>query len=480
MQLRNASRLLSVSVLSLGGVVYSSSVFAAGFALRDHSASGVGTALASDAVNTFDASGVLSNPAIMSQFKGNHLSLDINYTDANIKASNSTLALYTGAVHPVQGEPSEDNVSDPVTVPSLYGIFQINDDAHVGISFNVPYGTNTEYSNSWTGRYYGTKTDLKTYDIGLHFSYKFTPMFAAGVTLDWQKAKGQLTSAVDTALLTAGALGQAAAGAAASADPAVRARAAAYAAAAVGAQANIGKADSLTTYSGDSTQLAWGLGFLFTPDTTIRVGLSYRGEVKHKAKGDLKWGPENDLATAYLGTLRASGNRQVQNSDDARLDINLPSVTSLGYAQDLSDFTVYGNLTYTNWSTLSELTPKWNGAQSKTDLNWKNSLYVAIGGDYRLAPEWTLRAGVGHDQGVTDEKHRTPRTPDGDRTALSLGASYKVGTLDFSLGVQQLFLPTTHSDLEASAYPDNQARGTFKTTYKINPTIAVVSAGYGF
>lgn len=477
MQLRNASRLLSVSVLGLGGLVTTNAVFAAGFALRNHSASGVGTSLASDTVNTYDASGLLSNPAIMSAFKGNHLSLNINYTDANIKAKDAKLSLVTGAPNPVQGPNSEDNVSDPATIPSLYGLYQISDDVHVGFSFNVPYGTNTEYADNWTGRYYGTKTALRAYDVGLHGSYKINEMIAVGLTLDWQQAKGELASAVDLGFANyvatnRGAQAQAAAGAITPAQAAGAVAAAAQ---------NIGAADAITTYKGDSTAFAWGLGFLVRPMEGTKIGLSYRAAVHHEAKGDITWGPTNNAATTILNTFRASptGSR-FKDNNDAKLKLDLPAVTSLGYSQDIADFTVYANVTHSAWGTLSELSPEWAGQKSVTQLNWKNSVYYAIGGDYRIDPEWTIRAGVGHDKSVTDQDHRTPRTPDGDRVAASLGASYKVGAFDLSLAYQQLFLKDTESNLKATDHADNAARGTYTAKYEIHPSIAVVSAGYAF
>ncbi len=473
MQFRDASRLLSVSVLGFGGLVSTHAVFAAGFALRSHSASGVGTSLASDTVNTYDASGLLSNPAIMSAFKGNHVSFNLNYTDANIEANDASLKLASGPDHPVQGKNFEENVSEPISIPSIYGIFQVSDQAHVGFSFNVPYGTNTQYDDSWTGRYYGTKTSLKSYDVALHGSFKINEDYTVGLSLDWQQAKGELASAVDLGLAYFKGVQDAAA---AGQIPAAQAPAAIQAAA-----AGIGHADSIVTYKGDSTAFAWGLGFLGKPTQTSRIGLSYKAGVKHEAKGDLIWGPTNNGATTILTTLRASplGTRFKDNSD-AKLQLNLPAVTSLGYAQELGAFTVYGNATHTAWSTLSELSPEWAGQKSVTKLEWKDSLYLAVGGDYRLAPDWTLRAGVGRDQSVTDEDHRTPRTPDGDRTALSMGASYKIDALDFSFAFQHLFLEDTKSNLQALAYKDNNGRGTYKANYAIHPNIAVVSAGYGF
>jgi long-chain fatty acid transport protein len=508
MQLRNASRLLSVSVLGLGGLVSTNAVFAAGFALRNHSASGVGTSLASDTVNTFDASGLLSNPAIMSQFKGNHLSLNINYTAAGINAKDAKATPYaavTGASYAAtQGPSSVDDISDPVTVPSIAAIFQVTDDVHAGFTFNVPYGTNTEYNNEWAGRYHAIKTELKTFDVGLHLSYKVSDMLAVGVSADWQKAEGELSQASDLGLISYAGAGaaarryqaaaqQAAAAAqtaqangdaAAAQQYAAAAQQAAGAAQQAGAAATqafplIGRADAITTYKGDSTSYGWGLGLFFKPVEGTRVGFSFKGSIRHTAKGDLTWGPTNNFSTQLLAGLAATDSR-FKNSDDADLSLKLPTVTSLGLAQDLSDFTVYANVTLTQWNSFNDLSPEFAGTRSVTELFWKNSLYYAVGADYRLAPEWTLRAGLGFDQSATDTKHRTPRTPDNDRVALSIGASYVYGAFNVTAAYQKLFVDDAKVDLKAADYPDNNTRGDLTANLEIDPSIGVVSVGYGF
>lgn len=479
MQIRNAQRFLSFSVLGLTGVAFSSSLFAAGFALRNHTASGVGTSLASDTVNTFDASGLGSNPAIMSQFKGTSLSLNVNYTDANIKAKDATLtagpslgramAAVPGSTL-LQGKNGESDVSEPVIIPSIFGIHQLNEQAHVGWSFNVPYGTNTQYDNDWAGRYHGTKTDLKAYELALHGSYKLDDMIALGLTLGWQQAKGELASAADLGGANfAATAARYAAGQATLQD--------------VGAaSAHIGRADAIATYKGDSTAFVFGVGALYTPMAGTRIGFNYKGAVKHEASGDFKYATTNATSAALLTGFRASAqSARFSDSDDAKLNLELPPVASIGLSQDVSEMmTVYANVTHTGWSTISELNPEYNGVEVVTQLRWNDSVYYAIGGDYRFTPEVTFRAGVGRDQGVTDTDHRTPRTPDGDRTAVSLGASYKSGPMDFTFSYQQLFLDTEESELKAAAYADADFRGTLKAKYEINPSIAAVSAGYSF
>jgi long-chain fatty acid transport protein len=463
MQLRNGARWLSLTTLTgIGAMMGSNAAFAAGFALRNESTSGMGNGLSSNTVNTYDASGLASNPAIMSEFKTQNISINVNRTMANIKAKDASLSLPTGAAHPRQGESSRDDVSSPVTIPYLFGIHPINEQVAVGWSVTVPYGTNTDYDNNWAGRYHATKTELQTLDLTLHGSYKVNDLFTAGLSIGYEQAKGELAAQTDLGLAFYTAQTQAN-GALGTPNPAL-----------------IGQRDVKSTFTGDSTAVTFGLGFLVKPTEVSRIGLSYKAPVKQKAKGDLKWDPTSaDARTIYNGLI-AAGQTKLNDSSDASLELELPSVISLGYAHNIADFTVYGNVTQTTWSSFENLDVKWASFQSRTELNWNDSTFFAIGGDYRLDPMLTFRAGVGFDKSVVGDKDRTPRTPDNDRTILSLGGSYKTEKWSADLGIQKLFIEETKIDLKANSYADNNARGDLKAKLEIDPLIVMLGGSYNF
>lgn len=465
MQLRNATRWLSVSTLAgIGTLLSSSPALAAGFALRNESTSGMGVGLSSNTVNVSDASGLASNPAIMSEFKGHSISVNINETMANIDAKDASATwATTGLPQPTPGKSSVSDVSDPVTIPYIFGIHQITDDIHVGWSLTVPYGTNTEYDNDWAGRYHATKTELTTIDFTVAGSYKINDMFTAGLSIGYEKATGELGSAVDlgsAAFATAKAQGVPDAS-----NPYLAAR---------------GAADAITTFEGDASAATFGVGFLVKPMAGSRLGISYKASVKQEADGDLKWKANNATAQAILTASRAANPARFNDTSDAKLTLELPWVLSIGYSHDLADFTVYGNVTQTAWSSFEDLTIEWGDNKSVTELNWKDSTFFSLGADYRFSPEWVFRAGLGHDQSVVGDSDRTPRTPDNDRTILALGAGYKAGALNVDLGIQKLFMEETKIALKADAYADNNARGNLDAKLDIDPLIVMLGAGYTF
>jgi long-chain fatty acid transport protein len=63
--------------------------------------------------------------------------------------------------------------------------------------------------------------------------------------------------------------------------------------------------------------------------------------------------------------------------------------------------------------------------QSNEAFNWRNSWYVALGGDYYLNDKVTLRAGIALDTTPTVTETRDPRVPDGTRQLVSVGMGYK-------------------------------------------------------
>jgi len=453
MSIKQSKKAMALGVTaSLSYLLTSSSAFAAGFAIRNQSASGAATALASDTVNISDASGMFSNPAIMSELSGNHFSLNLNYTDANISIKDASLTnTYPdpGGVqpHPRQGLASVDDVSDPVLIPSLFGVHQVNEDIHFGWSIVVPWATNTEYDQDWTGRYHGIKTELRTTELTLSGSYRVNEVFNVGLGINIQRAQGEFTSAVDLGLI---------------------------------AQQGVGQVDAISRFEGESWGYGLQLGVLAKPTEDLRIGFSFRSEVTHEAKGDMTFTPTNPNAANLLAALAAQS-PSLRNSDSAKLKLTLPAVTSLGAAYLLERFTIYGNITYTAWSSFQEFTPEYNGVRSRTLLDWNDSMFFAIGGEFNFDEALTLRGGLAYDQGVTTDRRRTPRTPDNDRRIVALGAYYQLNeNLSFNAAYQKLFVDETRIDLSDQAYPDTASRGNLTANLDIDPHVFVVSGNFIF
>ena len=140
---------------------------------------------------------------------------------------------------------------------------------------------------------------------------------------------------------------------------------------------------------------------------------------------------------------------------DGKADLNLPDTISAGFYQKLGEsFAVMGDVAWTNWSRFDELRIDYDSAQpdSVTDESWDDTWRFAVGLNYYLNPEWTLRCGAAFDETpVPDAEHRTPRIPDSDRTWLALGAGYQPSeSLHLDVGYVHIFFKDCDSALVSS------------------------------
>lgn len=67
-----------------------------------------------------------------------------------------------------------------------------------------------------------------------------------------------------------------------------------------------------------------------------------------------------------------------------------------------------------------------NGAT--VENRWDDTWLFTLGADYKINDEWTVRGGVGYENGAVDDEYRTAVIPDADRLWLSCGATWNYDT----------------------------------------------------
>ena len=375
---------------TLGGT--STLASAAGFALIEQSASGMGNAFAGAAATAEDASTVFYNPAGMSQIKGTQVTVGAHLIDLSVKFSNSASTKPAAIVtNPLGGNGGD--AGDQAVVPNLYFVMPIGDRLNFGIGANVPFGLKTEYDDNWAGRFQGIKTDIKTYNINPSLSFKVTDTFAIGAGVNYQHLDADLTNAVVLGPNTEG-------------------------------RAKL-----------DANDDAWGwnIGVLFQPTPATRIGASYRSKLDYKLEGSTT-------------VTTASGAVVAPVSGATNADVTLPDSFSLSLAQKLNDqWEFLADATFTHWSEINRINIVNSNNGTLRDslvLNFDDTWRYSIGANYKLNEEWTLKTGVAYDQSpVKGATSRTVRLPDNDRTWVSIGAAMKVkqsGKLDF--GYSHIFI----------------------------------------
>jgi long-chain fatty acid transport protein len=77
------------------------------------------------------------------------------------------------------GDP--DNGSDPVVIPFVYYVRQLNDRWHGGLSLTIPSGFGSNYGNTWAGRYQTVDFSLVYVSLTPAVSYRVNERFSLGM-----------------------------------------------------------------------------------------------------------------------------------------------------------------------------------------------------------------------------------------------------------------------------------------------------------
>lgn len=151
--------------------LFSAQASAAGFALIENSASGMGNAYAGGAAIADDASTVWFNPAGMMRLNGDQMSaaLHIISPSAQFKDGGSSQSAAAGG-GPLSG--NEDDGGATAVVPNFYYVTELSENSRFGVGVTVPFGLSTDYDDDWVGRYHATTSEVQAININPSFAFK--------------------------------------------------------------------------------------------------------------------------------------------------------------------------------------------------------------------------------------------------------------------------------------------------------------------
>ena len=421
---------------------------ASGFAIIEHSASGMGNAFAGAAAVANDATTAWFNPAGLMLIKGAQLTVSghiidpsADYTD---KGSSVNPALTGGTVAPGSITGRNDDGGSLAFVPNLYYVRPLNEKMNFGLAINAPFGLETDYSDRWVGRYHALNSEIKTVNINPSLGWKISDQLSVGVGVSAQYVQAKLSQAIDSAAFCLSAAGS---------NPALLS---ACGAAGLGVgQQSTQALDSKVELDADDWSFGFNLGLMYAFNDATRLGASYRSGITQDAEGDANFKVNAALAPILgqvnAGLAAAGANQQLLVDTGIAATVELPDSFSLSLAhQATSKLQLLGDITWTGWSSFKELRIKFDSGQPDgvTEEAWDDVLRYSIGANYVLDDKWTLRIGLAYDEeAIPDTKHRTPRIPGNDRTWLSFGTGLNVSEkihLDF--GYAHLFVDDTPAD----------------------------------
>lgn len=410
--------LISFAVLNI------TQVKAAGFALIENSASGMGNSFAGAAAVAEDASTVFFNPAGLSKLKSDQLSVALHVIMPEAKFTNNgstiNIALGGGAL------PGPNATTDEsALVPNVYYVNQLNDKWTFGLGINAPFGLATDYGTSWVGRYHATRSEVTTININPSASFKLNDKVAIGFGLSAQYIEATLANQIDSAAVCLGAGGG------------VACTNGTFGMTGVAQAAT----DSSVSLNGDDWSFGFNFGLLFDISDSSRLGVAYRSNVSHTLKGTADF----TRSTALNAFLSFAGSSAFTDTG-VTADINLPESLSVSYFQSLSDkWSLLADITWTKWSRFDRLVVDFaNPSQPTTTIpeNWDDSYRYSVGATYKSSDKLKYRFGLALDETpIPSAVSRTPRIPGNDRTWLSFGIGYQTSdSFSVDVGYAHLFV----------------------------------------
>ncbi|MBA1235691.1 OmpP1/FadL family transporter [Stutzerimonas nitrititolerans] len=390
------------TAIAIAAGALSTQALAAGFALNEQSISGMGTSFAGRSSSADDATTLFGNPAGMSRLKREEVSFGVAAIHANTDIKNAS------------GAPgSNDGDMVPFTaVPMGYYVKPIDDKWAVGVGVYVPFGLITDYEGGFSGRYHGDYSEVRVITVQPTVSYRFNEKLSIGFGPTINRIDGQLESAVPTGPFP----------------------------------------DSRVKIKGDDTALGFNVGMLYEITPQTRAGLTYHSKVDYKLEGD------TSFSGAAFGPLAGKY--------DASLDLETPESVDVSITHELNDqWTLYGGAMLTRWSRLEAIVVENEGGAPvpviSEEQDWHDTWSYAVGAAYKLNKQWTLRTGLAFDQSPTNNTHRSPRIPTGDRTAVSFGLAWNP-TDDVTVDLAYSYLWEEDTKIRQDSYNatyENSAHG---------------------
>lgn len=374
-----------------------SSAMAAGFMLTEQSVTGLGRAYAGAGIVGDDNSAVWYNPAGMTLLSGTQFQMGGVFVTLDFPLEKT------------DGSYSDNGRKYSVPIPHMFFTSQLNDDMWFGLGFTVPYGMSTEYKRNSPLNALGMNAEVKVFDLNPNLAWKINDKvsFGAGVSLQYVTAQFEAASA-DT-----------------------------------------------FTYSGmvvqpygrlNADSLAWGfnMGVMWSPVETVRLGLAYRSAINHHAKGKWRVGA-GTLGSGSVGNPEFRGHN-VGHSNNGSADMTAPQTVLLTGTWEVTEaLRLSALIRWSDWSSFKSLDIKavsnnpLVATGSTVENRWDDTWLFTLGADYKVNDEWTVRAGVGYENGAVDDEYRTAVIPDADRLWLSCGATWNYDTnWKFDLGFTYL------------------------------------------
>lgn len=399
---KSKTALLAV-LLALGLLVENDAADAGGFAIREQSVSGLGSAYAGVAAG-YDLSSMFWNSAGVSVAHTDQAESHASYIipEGNISGAASFEPLTGGSVPLSTLDPNSGNLPSDALVPAMYLAIPINERVSAGLAINAPFGLTTKpKKNNWAGKFEARTSKVFTANVNPVASYKLTDQLVVAGGLQAEYIETKLKSAFP------------------------------------GIGGLAGPNPSVAIADASAFDVGYTLGLLWHPTNGTDIGIGFRSSIQHKLKGH--------LLVADVPALGSAG---------VSAGLDTPEILTASFRQKMGDrTTLLGTVEWTNWSRLDLVQIRSTTANAalgaisvgsvvtELPLNWDDGWFFSGGIEYEASEQTTLRAGIAYEESpIQSATQRTPRDPDTNRVWASIGATYKLSdTTSFDLAYSHVF-----------------------------------------
>ena len=400
---------LTALALGLALVLSAGQANASGFQLRENSVKAQGRAMAGSASALGDAAAVSNNPALLATFQDRVVQAEVTGIDLSFRFDGGGAA---AAGSPLQQPLTGGNGGEAgglTPVPALSAVFPLSDRFEyvtLGAMVSAPFGLKTDYDAGWVGRYHALKSDVRVIDLTLAASVALSDRFSVGLGAIYQRAEVTLSNAIDF-------------GSGICANPASQALCfmpnpitGPY-----GPQRN----DGTVSIEGTDYSLGWIAGFSWRPTDRLSIGYMHRSETDHDLRGTATFDVPGSVQSVFAGT-------GLYTTGGGGAALTLPSVDTLSVTWQATDrFALMAEASRTDWRSLREVRIQFDNPvqpDAAEEYLWGDSMFYALGGEFRVGERVTLRAGLARDESPVSRSYRTPRMPDQDRNWYSVGLTW--------------------------------------------------------
>ena len=395
----------------LAATVATSGAHAGGLFLYEMATPDLGTASAGRAAAADNAATAFGNPAGMTR-------LDQSQVLVGIQPAYGVSRFDKGNDTTVSGGNGGNALG---FIPGLggYYVYSATPDLKFGISLGSNFGLSAEYQNNWSGRFYGTKSELITLGAFPVAAYRVNEWLSIGGGA--QILYGRLNSKTAVRNVFGGPDGQ------------------------IQLKSNDVGAGGIA-------------GVLVEPMEGTRFGVSYNSPVKL----DFKENPDLSGGGAVFNAL----DPRISN---AKIDpgLTVPQQVMLSGYHDLTDtIAIMGNVVWQQWSQFGEPSleiPSTNSRKATANLNYDDTWGFALGGRYKFAPDWQWSLGVAFDTSPMSKSQRTPALPLDQQVRVGTGVQYALNDRA-TIGAAYEYLNLGEADIDRERGPlAGRIQGNYST-----------------